>query len=55
MRAYSLYCGHFFRSVDAMWTLNLKIPFNQQFKSLTFPLMEGLTFTAVSEKHAKGQ
>ena len=38
-----------------MWTLILKIPFNQQFKSLTFPLMEGLTFITVSEKRYSGQ
>lgn len=46
--ALSLYCGHFCRSVDAMWTLILKIPFNQQFKHLTFPLLEGLTFITVN-------
>ncbi len=38
-----------------MWTLILKIPFNQQFKFLTFPLMEGLTFITVSEKRYSGQ
>lgn len=38
-----------------MWTLILKIPFNQQFKYLTFPLMEGLTFITVSEKRYSGQ
>lgn len=31
-----------------VWTLILKIPFNQQFKRLTFPLLEGLTFITVS-------
>lgn len=38
-----------------MWTLILKIPFNQQFKSLTFPLMEGLTFITANEKRYSGQ
>ena len=38
-----------------MWTLILKIPFNQQFKFLTFPLMEGLTFITANEKRYSGQ
>ncbi|AUV02265.1 hypothetical protein C2U51_15345 [Enterobacteriaceae bacterium ENNIH1] len=38
----------FFFDVVAMWTLILKIPFNQLIKRLTFPLMEGLTCNTVS-------
>jgi hypothetical protein len=34
-----------------MWTLILKIPFNQQDKALTFPLMEGL---GLSQSQTKG-
>jgi len=37
-----------------MWTLILKIPFNQQFKRLTFPLMEGLTFITLFQKEYVG-
>ncbi|WP_222704064.1 hypothetical protein, partial [Candidatus Erwinia dacicola] len=51
---YSLLCRHFCRSVDAMWTLILKIPFNQLFKHLTFPLMEGLT-SITNAKAVPGQ
>ncbi|RAP70801.1 hypothetical protein ACZ87_02395 [Candidatus Erwinia dacicola] len=37
-----------------MWTLILKIPFNQLFKHLTFPLMEGLT-SITNAKAVPGQ
>jgi hypothetical protein len=37
-----------FFDVVAIWTLILKIPFNQLIKRLTFPLMEGLTCNTVS-------